>query len=162
MRQELVDQYDKTTVTSGDLPSALTTNTAYIDVLKAVSTTQNVEPIDQNQCKVGDKVTAGYKAVDNAKNGNSSSDEGSLLDAILKTLQEFVKSIIDALVKIITDIIIKVVDKVFQALSGIGGGIFANAFNEFSSGLKTEITTGLQNLGTDVKKTLDEAFPTKK
>lgn len=163
VRQELVSQNDKTTIASGDLDLALKTNTAYIDVLQAVSTTQNVEPIDQNQCKVGDKVTAGYKAVDNAKNQNSSSaDEGSLLDAILKTLQEFIKSIIDALVKIITDIIVKVVDKVFQALSGIGGGIFANAFTEFSNGLKTEITTGIKNLGEDVKKTVDEAFPVKK
>ena len=81
------------------------------------------------------------------------------MDIILKTLQDFIKGIVDALVKIIEDIIMKVIDQVFKVLNGIGGGIFANAFTEFSSGLRTEVSLGINNLRKDLGKTIDEAFP---
>ncbi|MEI6728111.1 MAG: hypothetical protein WCK98_00550 [bacterium] len=166
IRGEIVAKNDseRTINSLGDIGDAIalaSANSAWETILDNLSSTNKVEPLDQNQCNAGDKVTASYKALDNSKNQNSSGGEGDLLDAILQTLQEFIKSIIDSLIQLITDIILKIVDKVFQALSGIGGGIFANAFNEFSSGLKTEISVGLQNLGTDVKKTVDEAFKVK-
>jgi hypothetical protein len=159
LRQDKIELYEKNTLTSGDLNTLLTTNTAFTDLLGEYSETNTTRGVDQNECALGDKVKAGYEAVSNAKTDGGAGDEGTLLDAILSTIQDFVKAIIDSLINMITSIIINVIQKVFAALSGIGGGIFANAFTEFSNGLQGEVFRVSNDLKTAVGKTIDEAFP---